>query len=82
MFTEKYLERWETKLLTVFKPMVTEVEVDKGKLLLVTLYVLLQLRFSSISMYYFYCLKYLDLKSNKMNHNFKEIQIEKCDNFP
>lgn len=44
-FTEKDLERWETKLLTVFKPMVTEGEEDKGGLLLVTLYIL-QLRFS------------------------------------
>lgn len=40
-FTEKDPERWETKLLMVSKPMVIQMEVDKGELKHFTLYILL-----------------------------------------
>lgn len=36
------LERWETKLLTASKPMVTEMEVEKGELKLFTLITTIQ----------------------------------------
>lgn len=50
----------------------------KGEFILIIYY--FNLGFSYISMYCFY-LKYLNSESSKMNHNLKEIQIEKYNNF-